>query len=163
MSSVPSRIYFFSLSRLLYIKIKKKKSNLSSQDHTTSIYLCSCISLSLQPKRQQKAMPEIACPWWSLPGSDKAGCCPSPTRRPHRDSAPEAVFWLDSSFLSPFPMCLSLRFGFAFSFQKAESDSSNSSGRNNPNVSSLKLLLFPEKAVAPSLTLSNRGQKGISS
>lgn len=98
-----------------------------------------------------------------MPGADKAGWCSSPPWRPRHDSAPEAVFQLCSSFLSPVHMCLSWGLHFAFSFQKAEWDSSNNSSRNNPNLSSLKVLLFPEKAVAPPPTLPNGGMKGVSS
>lgn len=108
-----------SLSSLLYIKVYIHISDLVSQDYITiSIYTCSCISVSLQPKRQQKAMPWVACPWWILPGTAKAGSCPSPAWRPRRDSASEAAFWHCPSFLFPFHMCFSLGLGFAFSFQK---------------------------------------------
>lgn len=120
MSSVPSIIYFFSLSPACYIFKKKKKSNLPSQDYiTSSIYLCSCIPVSLPPKRQRKAMPEIACPWWSLPGADKAEVLPrSSTEASPRLSSRNRFLAL---LFSPLSFSYVLVFGtwFCFLFPKS--------------------------------------------
>lgn len=70
-SSIPS-IINPSLSSLFYIKIYIHVSDPVNQDYITiSIYLCSCVSVSLRPKRQPKALPWVAFPWWSLLGAAK--------------------------------------------------------------------------------------------
>lgn len=140
-----------SLSSLLYVKIYIHISDPVSQDYITiSIYLCSCVSVSLQPKRQQKAMPWVACPQWSLPGAAGRELPLLPM---------EILPWLSfrSCFLALLFFSLSfsyvLFFGtrFCFLLPERKLESSNNSSRKSPNLSSLKLP-FPRKG---SFAISN--------
>lgn len=117
--------------------------------------------MSLQPKRQQKAMPWVASPWWSLPGAAKAGSCPL--------SHMEILPWLSfrSCFLASLFFSLSfsyvLFFGtrFCFLLPERKLESNNNSSRKSPNMSSLKLP-FPRKgSFAISNVVQPRSERGF--